>query len=155
MWQRSKELSGARGDNGELLGVGYTLEHDRVSVEWTAGAVLAAKCLAWYYSGTHPLWAREALSDARSMRRGLDDLRYQVAPGKIAYSYSSRRGWIPFGWNSHDPRVLSLASTGWVMFVDANVNPFYLPRQFISGKGIQVPSRPDVPEKQKTKVCFR
>jgi len=129
MWQKSRELSGVRDEQGDLLGVGYTIEHDRLSVEWTAGAVLAAKCLAWYYSGTHPHWAREALSDAKSMRRGLNDLRHQVEPGKVAYSYSSRRGWIPFGWNSHDPRVLSLASTGWVMFVDANLNPFYLPKK--------------------------
>jgi hypothetical protein len=55
----------------------------------------------------------------------MEKLRYQISGTQAAYSYSSRRGWIPFGWNSHDPQVMSMASTGWMMFVDAGVNPFW------------------------------
>jgi len=128
VWQKAKALSGVWDADGCLKGVGYTEEHDRISVEWTAGAILAARLIADHYAGSHPDWARQARDDARSMRSGIEDLRQRLAPGVEGFSYSSRRGWIPFGWFSHDPQVVSLASTGWVLFVDAGFNPFYLPK---------------------------
>lgn len=126
IWQTAKTSSGVRDTSGNLLGVGFSCEKDRVSVEWTAGAILAAMELKHFYAVSHPEWARETLADAGEMRRGIEGLRRNLDPSTAAYSYSSRRGWIPFGWNSHDPEVLSLASTGWVVFVDHGFNPFFL-----------------------------
>lgn len=125
MWQRARAMSGAWGKNGQLMGVGYIHEHDRVSVEWTAGAILAVRMMSQYYEEAHPDWARELAVDAQAMRKGIETLRRDLSGQEAAYSYSSRRDWIPFGWFSHDPEVLSLASTGWVIFIDRGVNPFF------------------------------
>ncbi|VAX36409.1 hypothetical protein MNBD_UNCLBAC01-219 [hydrothermal vent metagenome] len=127
LWKRSKELSGAYDQYGKFIGVGYIEEHDRVSVEWTAGAIMAARIVGEYYEDENFEWSQLAVMDADSMRSGIESLRQPLSDTKEAYSYSSRRGWIPFGWNSHDPEVVSLASTGWVLFVDSNFNPFELP----------------------------
>ncbi len=129
MWKSAKQISGFYDKSGMLLGVGYTHENDRLSVEWTAGAILAARELDKFYRTEHPDWAAESNRDSQSMRLGIDILRHDLPDDKAAYSYSSRRGWIPFGWFSHDPKVLSLASTGWVIFVDENFNPFYLSKK--------------------------
>lgn len=131
LWQVIKNKTGfygAKDRAGSLLGVGFTNEHDRLSVEWTAGAILAARRLGEYYRERHFPWAQEAFRDAQTMREGVEGLRYELSDLEAAYAYSSRRGWIPFGWNSHDPRVLSLAATAWVVLVDAQGNPFYLPQ---------------------------
>ncbi len=126
MWQKALDLSGARGEDNRVRGVGFTQEHDRVSVEWTAGAVLAANELASYYTSSHPQWARDTSRVAQDLRAGIEELRSEISQDMAAYSYSSRRGEIPFGWNSHFPEILSLASTGWVLFIDNGINPFYL-----------------------------
>ena len=128
MWQAAKKRAGSYASSGELLGVGFTVENDRVSVEWTAGAIFAARLLAQYYQDDVQQASSVAM-DAEQMRRGIEELRYDFPSGQSAYSYSSRRGWIPFGWNSHDPHVLSLASTAWVVLLDAGFNPFYLLQQ--------------------------
>ncbi len=126
MWQAAKMRSGSYTKSGALNGVGFTTEHDRVSVEWTAGAIFAARLLARHYETISPLWAQEALVDASSMRQGIEVLRADFPEGQAAYAYSSKRAWIPFGWYSHDPDVLSLASTAWVVLLDADFNPFHL-----------------------------
>ena len=126
MWQTAKAHSGVVNENGQIIGVGYTDEHDRVSVEWSAGAMLALEEIGQYYMNGNPKYAEEAFSDKISIRHHMETLHYKISEDQTAYSYSSKRGWIPFGWNSHDPQVMSLASTGWMMFVDAGVNPFRL-----------------------------
>ncbi|MDE2009913.1 MAG: hypothetical protein KGJ09_07540 [Candidatus Omnitrophica bacterium] len=126
IWQAGRRHSGVFDKQGGLLGVGYTDEHDRISVEWSAGAMVALMELFRYYQSTDPARAARALRDKDSMRRSMEGLHYDISPTLAAYSYSSRRGWIPFGWNSHDPRVMSLASSGWMLFVDAGFNPFWL-----------------------------
>jgi hypothetical protein len=124
MWQSGRQHSGVFDAQGNLLGVGYTDEHDRISVEWSAGALIALKELSRYYDNSKKyLTVNE---DMRSMRKSMESLHYNISQNLAAYSYSSRRGAIPFGWNSHDPRVLSLASSGWMIFVDAGFNPFWL-----------------------------
>lgn len=131
MWGISKIFSGYWLADKELAGVGYTQEHDRLSVEWTAGAIMAARSLADHYrSRGRGEWAAAAAHDAGMMRKNIDILKTRVNDSHDAYSYSSRRGWIPFGWFSHDPEVLSVASTGWMIFVDAGFNPFLLPGKF-------------------------
>ncbi len=128
-WEAVKNLSGSRDNEGRLLGVGFTTENDRISVEWTAGAIFAAKNISEYYKYDNPKWATSASVDAKDMRDGIESLRFELADGRAAYSYSSKRDWIPFGWFSHDPNVLSLASTAWVVLLDADFNPFNLPKQ--------------------------
>ncbi|MBF0618745.1 MAG: hypothetical protein HQL19_01105 [Candidatus Omnitrophica bacterium] len=125
-WQRAKAASATRNSDGRLLGVGYTTESGRVSVEWTAGAIMATRQLAAFYDYKHPDWSTGLKSDVSDMRAGMELLRRDLPGGKSAYAYSSKRGWIPFGWNSHDPRVMSLASTGWMLFVDRDYNPFVI-----------------------------
>ena len=125
-WQKVKSLSSTRDRSGRLIGVGYTAESERVSVEWSAGAIMSARELAGFYAEAHPDWSEGLWRDAGEMRAGMDLLRRDLPGGRSAYAYSSKRGWIPFGWNSHDPRVMSLASTGWMFFVDKNQNPFFI-----------------------------
>ncbi|MDP8265919.1 MAG: hypothetical protein P9M07_03110 [Candidatus Aceula meridiana] len=138
MWETVCKLAGAKDDFGEFLGVGFTAEHDRVSVEWTAGAICAARNIAKYYEISNPLWSDRALSDAQQMRDGIELLRQELPDKKAAYAYSSKRGWIPFGWFSHNPQVLSLASTAWVVLMDAGINPFELQKSFEKSKMLGV-----------------
>lgn len=129
IWQNAKAHAGVFDKDGQVIGVGYTDEHDRVSVEWSAGAMLALEEIGQYYMEANPEWAQEAFNDKLAIRRNMETLRYKISPDQSAYSYSSRRGWIPFGWNSHEPQVMSMASTGWMVFVDASVNPFrFIPK---------------------------
>ncbi|MEI8011844.1 MAG: hypothetical protein WCI27_05100 [Candidatus Omnitrophota bacterium] len=130
LWDKAREYSGTYNEQGQLTGVGYTKEQGRVSVEWSAGAIMAARELAVLYCDSRPDLARSAEQDAAQMRAGMELLRRDFPGGVSAYAYSSKRGWIPFGWNSHDRRVMSLASTGWMFFVDKKYNPFRL-----DGKG--------------------
>ena len=126
MWKKTKELSGSRKENNRLLGVGFSEENNRISIEWTAGAIYAANALDKYYLNSHPDWSDIAFQDAITMRQGIDAYRFDLSPEKAAYSYSSRRDWIPFGWFSHDMNVMSLVSTCWVILLDMQFNPFYL-----------------------------
>jgi len=126
MWQAGRKHSGVFDDKGNILGVGYTDEHDRTSVEWSAGAMMALAELADYYRAKDPERFAQALADRFSIRMSMDSLLFNITQDLSAYSYSSRRGDIPFGWNSHDPQVMSVASTGWMIFVDAGFNPFRL-----------------------------
>ena len=126
IWQAGRRHSGVLDGQGNLIGVGYTDEHDRISVEWSAGAMVALTGLADYYKNNDPSWALQALNDKASIRKSMESLHYKISEDLSAYSYSSRRGTIPFGWNSHDPQVMSLASSGWMIFVDAGFNPFWL-----------------------------
>jgi len=126
IWQAGRGHSGVFDGQGRLLGVGFTDEHDRISVEWSAGAMVALAELSKYYKDKNSTWVSKAMADKSSMRMSMESLHYNISQSLAAYSYSSRRGKIPFGWNSHDPRVMSLASSGWMIFVDAGINPFWL-----------------------------
>lgn len=126
IWRSLKSLAGVFKIDGSLKGFGFTSEKDRISIEWTAGSILAARTLVNYYQPSHSDWASEIKNDAVNMRAGIEEYRFTVRPGEEAYSYSSMRRWIPFGWFSHGPEILSLASTAWVYLIDKNINPFEL-----------------------------
>jgi len=126
IWQAGRAHSGVFDKQGNVLGVGFTEEHNRISVEWSAGAMTALTELADYYKVKDPDRFAQALADKFAMRMSMDSLLFNISQSLAAYSYSSRRGEIPFGWNSHDPQVMSLVSTGWMIFVDAGFNPFWL-----------------------------
>lgn len=126
IWQAIKQISGYRNEEGKISGVGFTQEHDRFSVEWSAGAIMAAREIASYYKNSHPAWASEVYEDAKIMREGIELYRKEISDSQAAYAYSSPRGWIPFGWFSHDEDVLSLASTCWMILIDTDFNPFVI-----------------------------
>jgi hypothetical protein len=129
IWESTKSLAGVRGESGRLLGVGFTAKDNRISIEWTAGAIFAARTLARHYAQANPELARKFLQDAADMRAGIEPYRLKVSVDQDSYSYSSRRDWIPFGWFSHDPQVRSMASTCWVVFVDSGQPPYRLPNE--------------------------
>ncbi len=126
LWLTTKRESSFVNEHKELMGIGFSHEHDRLTVEWTAGAILAVRQLASYYEKNHPSWAEELKKDAQSMRKGIERFKYTISSDETAYSYSSKRGWIPFGWFSHVTDVLSLSASCWVILVDQNINPFVL-----------------------------
>ena len=126
IWLATKARAGVVGTDGRLKGLGFTTEKDRVSIEWTAGAILAGRTLADHYRHLKPEWEKAVRRDIVDMRAGIEAFRFNIRPGEDAYAYSSIRRWIPFGWFSHDQRVLSLASTAWVYLIDKEVNPFEL-----------------------------
>jgi hypothetical protein len=126
IWRATKNNSGVVDADGRLQGVGFTRENDRLTVEWTAGAIMAVQRLAAYYEASHPEWSAELRRDGRDMRAGVEQYRFSAGAGREAYSYSSKREWIPFGWFSHEPLVLSLASTAWMVLVDLDTDPFDL-----------------------------
>lgn len=128
VWNAARSKSGCFSAKGDLQGVGFTDENSRISIEWTGGAILAARILADYYQGTAPERAKDLLRDIFTMRRSLEDYRFSVKGDQAAYSYSSQRGWIPFGWFSQAPDVLSLAATAWIFFIDTGINPFFIPK---------------------------
>ena len=129
MWQAVRSRSGVIAVDGRVEGVGFTEAHDQISIEWTAGAILALRKMAGYYATTHPDWAAAAAADADSLRSGIEAYRLHFTDGTDAYAYSSRRGWIPFGWFSHNSDVASLASTAWVACIDQGIDPFSLRAQ--------------------------
>ena len=126
MWKKTREMTGVFDNRNRLLGVGFTRENSRLSIEWTVGAVYAANELAEYYRTSDPKWSDAARRDAISMRQGVEEYRFELSPVEAAYSYSSERNWIPFGWFSHEPHVMSFVSTCWVILLDAQFNPFYI-----------------------------
>jgi len=128
IWKATKRISGVRNEKGDMLGVGFSRENSRVSIEWTAGAIFALRALVAYYQENHPGWAKKVERDIETMRKGMEAYKVVVSESEESYSYSSKRDWIPFGWFSHDPEVLSLVSAAWIVLVDTNFNPFYLPR---------------------------
>jgi len=125
MWLKTKQIAGFI-QGGKVLGVGYTAEKDRISIEWSVGALYAMRELAHHYKRTNILWAQNALKDAQSIRDALETYKVELDNGLAAYPYSGKRNWIPFGWFSHDPQVLSLVSTCWIYLYDKKYNPFYI-----------------------------
>jgi len=125
IWRQTRRRAGYS-VAGRLCGVGFTDEHDQLSVEWTAGAILSTRMLANYYVNTHPGRAEEVFGDCLTMREGVDLLRTEIDSSHAAYSYSLKRKFIPFGWWAHDSRVLSTVSTAWIILMDQDYNPFML-----------------------------
>ncbi|MDP8266801.1 MAG: hypothetical protein P9M07_07665 [Candidatus Aceula meridiana] len=128
IWRATKRISGVVNKEGDILGVGFSREKERISIEWTAGAIFALRALVNYYQESHPSWAKQAERDIKTMRNAMETYKIVVSESEESYSYSSRRDWIPFGWFSHDPEVLSLVSSAWIVLVDTNFNPFYFPK---------------------------
>jgi len=124
IWNNTKRRSGRFDSSGKLEGVGFTDSNSVVSVEWTAGAILATKILASYYKDIHPDWAKEVLADSISMRYGIEKYKTVYPDGRVAYWYASKRFFIPFGWWASP--IPCLVSSAWVVMLDRDFNPFVL-----------------------------
>lgn len=124
IWVRSKQRSGFMDKNGNLTGVGFSDGHRILSVEWTAGAILATRILAEYYRPTQLAWSRELARDAELMRRGCEEFKTAVGKEGLAYLYANKRYFIPFSWWANP--IPSMASTAWIILIDAGYNPFIL-----------------------------
>jgi len=131
IWQNTKSHTGVfkNGDQSTITGVGYTDTHDITSVEWTLGAVNMAKILAQQYSTSDPSLSADLLKDAGNMRDGMESLKEAIDGSSVAYKYSDVRYYIPFGWFANP--IPALTSTAWIVFVDANYNPFYSSGEFL------------------------
>jgi hypothetical protein len=95
-----------------------------VTVEWTAGALTAAKQMKAVYGAAHPDWAQSLQKDIDSMRAHAETLKV-VRNGVTAYAYSSAYGETGHGWRAAG-KMPSTASTGWMAMVDAEFNPFFI-----------------------------
>ncbi len=123
IWQNTKARAGYF-DRGMIRGVGFTDGHRILSVEWTGGAILAAKSLARYYETSRPDWSHECREDVASMRYGLEELKTALPDGSVAYWYANRRSFIPFGWWANP--IPSIVSSAWVIMNDKEYDPFIL-----------------------------
>jgi hypothetical protein len=134
MWEISKKRSGTFNSEGNVVGVGYTDGNDIISVEWTLGAINMCRILAKQYEGTNPEFTASLLKDARTMREGMNDLRYDIDSTHSAFKYADKRYFIPFGWYANP--IPSTASTSWMLMVDANYNPFHISGEYIQPAAI-------------------
>ena len=127
MWQTTKSLAGYMKD-GVLRGVGYTVGHDIISAEWTAGAIPATLQLTQYYLKMNPASAKEAEQDALSMQEGNEALSevytYDGHTILKGYKYANMRYFIPFGWWANP--IKSDASTVWPELNLKGYDPFVL-----------------------------
>ncbi len=109
---------------GRTQGIGFTSDHAVLSVEWTCGAILAARDAADFYALNEPDRAKDLLDEAARMRDGIETCKTALPGKKMAYLYVSERYFIPFGWWANP--VPSLSSSAWVIFTDLSYDPFQL-----------------------------
>ncbi len=109
---------------GSLQGLGFSCDHAALSVEWTCGAIMAARVTADHYAADKPEWAQDLLEKAKKMRFGIENFKTELSGHGTAYLYSSDRYFIPFGWWAN--AIPSVASSAWVIFIDLYFNPFQL-----------------------------
>jgi len=137
IWQATKDIVG-RYDGGNLEGLTYSTGMNAISIEWTAGGIVAALKIADYYQSSNPAWSDEALQDAIDMRNGIEQYRVNLDADKSAFIYASDRVYLPFGWYTPPTDVMSTGSTAWVSFLASGFDPFVL--------GAQIPMFDSLPE---------
>lgn len=116
--------SGVYNTYGYLKGIGFSEDKAVVSVEWTCGAILAARELKKFYQGLNPARSLEMSRLASQMRIGIEDCKQRISEDEAAYLYSSERYFVPFGWWAN--AIPSTASSAWVILIDMDFNPFVL-----------------------------
>lgn len=164
IWNQVKEKGGYF-NNGQLWGVGYTLNNaeDKImSTEWTAGAINAVNVMIQYYEkkGVDVAGLKD---DLMKMEAGIAHLRNDRYLGSgfdnetpkenfmalepeagYAYLYASKRFAIPFGWNANS--LPSTTSNAWVIMNKISpqgYNPFQYQGK-LSGENYPIPeSSPD------------
>jgi len=124
IWQNTKKRSGYFDERGFFRGIGFTDGHQILSIEWTCGAILAARKLVEEYEFSHPDWTKELKHDIIAMRRGIETYKVDLEDGSTAYLYANKRYFIPFSWWANP--IPSLASSAWVILIDSGFNPFIL-----------------------------
>lgn len=136
MLQATKKRAGVFDlQTGSLNGVDFTDYRDlgrdpMVSIEWTAGAVMAFQKAASYYAKKNPSAEILLTRDAHSMKESIKNLAVDVN-GTIAYPYAA--GFGPsatrptgHGWFAPSQEVMSTASSVWMALLELEFNPFLL-----------------------------
>eukprot|EP01062_Namystynia_karyoxenos_P022996 TRINITY_DN18842_c0_g2_i1.p1 TRINITY_DN18842_c0_g2~~TRINITY_DN18842_c0_g2_i1.p1 ORF type:complete len:776 (+),score=241.34 TRINITY_DN18842_c0_g2_i1:72-2330(+) len=126
LWETTKSLSGyGQQANGSVKGVGYTSGHDIFSGEWTLGAVNWLRTMVaegGYDAATNAMLTADAEFMVSSVKAELTAETPFAGAGATAILYANRRYYIPFGWWANP--LPSLCSTGWMVAVLDNFNPF-------------------------------
>jgi hypothetical protein len=136
-------VESGEGANRELRGIDFSNYRQlgreaMVSVEWTAGAIMAARRVARYVRNNRDqTTADRLLALADSMHRYLlstrvergDMVAFPYATGKAAAGKRSAQRFTGFGWFAPVEEVMSLASTGWMALLEMDFNPFFLDGQ--------------------------
>ncbi|MBA2656712.1 MAG: hypothetical protein H0U70_06955 [Tatlockia sp.] len=153
-------------NNGELWGVGYTLNNavgpqpeKIMSTEWTAGAINTLYSLIEFFKNDEAV-VGNLNTQLASMEKGILNLRNDnylsagfdkatpkdyfvslpASAGK-AYLYASKRVAIPFGWNANT--LPSTTSNAWVLMNKFKYNPFqYLGK--LEGENYETPEKADL-----------
>ncbi len=164
IWQNVRNKGGYFNSQGELWGVGYTLNNNvglnpehLMSTEWTAGAINMLESLIEYYPTNE---TEDLRQDLASMKAGVKNLRndnylaagfdnatpkeYFVTLPETAgqaYLYSSKRAAIPFGWNANT--LPSATSNAWILMNTFRFNPFQYNGK-LSGEDYPTPQQRDL-----------
>ncbi|GEM_PF-1116142 len=120
---------------GSLNGVDFTNYRNlgrtpMVSVEWTAGAIMAFQEAAKYYATRNPNFSQSLNRDANSMWDYTKNLAVDVN-GTTAYPYATGTGPTRdrptgHGWFAPPQEVMSTASSVWMALLELGFNPFEL-----------------------------
>lgn len=164
IWQNVRNKGGYFNSQGNLWGVGYTLNNSvgqnperLMSTEWTAGAINTLESLIAYYPANE---TEDLRQDLVSMKAGIKNLRndkylaagfdnatpkdyFMTLPESVgqAYLYSSKRAPIPFGWNANT--LPSSTSNAWVLMNTFRFNPFQYNGR-LSGEDYATPQKRDL-----------
>ncbi|MBI1976001.1 MAG: hypothetical protein HYS56_00655 [Candidatus Omnitrophica bacterium] len=120
---------------GALRGVDFTNYRNlgrapMVSVEWTAGAIMAFQQAAQYYAVSNPVFSQGLTKDADSMWDYTKSLAVDIN-GTTAYPYATGSGPTQnrptgHGWFAPPQEVMSTASSVWMALLELGFNPFEL-----------------------------
>lgn len=140
IWQATKKFAGYYSPDGQLGGVGYTINpnsseaHTIWSAEWSWGAINMCETLAAQYQATNPAYAASLTADANSMIAEIQKPIVRCAStewcggGLVqedgSYLYANQRFFIPWGWYANP--IGATCSTAWAVMHEMKFNPFVL-----------------------------
>ncbi|MFH1868058.1 MAG: hypothetical protein ABH843_03705 [Candidatus Omnitrophota bacterium] len=123
--KRTGQETGSIRTGKELIGFSFYdksagVKQDAVMVEQAAGGMLTALTLYERYK------QHRFLTNALSMRKFVETLRWDLAGGERGYPYANKRIYNNFNWWILPPNVLNTAATAWMRFADYGRNIFLL-----------------------------
>jgi hypothetical protein len=142
-WRQVRRWGGY-GEGSQLHGVGFSdrdgngidargnYRQGILSVEWTAGAIVAVREMRRFYGAVEhtakdyeraQMFIRELKADEQAMLAAVE--RMQMPNG--AYPYASKRYLIPFGWYANP--LPSTCSAAWMVMVKRGFDPFGPPAE--------------------------
>jgi len=130
IWQQTKEWAGYFMEDGSIGGVGYTKDplHKIWTAEWTFGAILMTRNLAYDYNQMgQSQYATSLLADSNMMA---SNLQLSTKDGGMydeenaAFLYCNHRYKIPWGWYANP--IPALCSSAWGIMNAVQFDPFIL-----------------------------